>query len=326
MMLSVFFPAHRFKNVDLLLARLDRRIRLIHRLEIPVPADYEILVAGRPSSEQLTASPNLHTLVIPFSGLPDTTRTLLADFPHLSVHNIHYNDASTAETAMGLLLAAAKLIVPIDRTFRKHDWTPRYGRSSSAHLDKKTVLILGYGAVGQRIARACRGFGMEVIAIRRNPTSIGPGDIPVHVYGPSALGRLLPQANVLMLSLPLTPDTAGLIGAKELELLPPQALLVNVGRAEVVNEAALYEALRDKKLHGAGLDVWYNYPTDEASRNYTPPSKYPFHELDNVVLSPHRAAHTSESEVQRMIYLAALLNAAARGGPMPNRVDPKAGY
>jgi phosphoglycerate dehydrogenase-like enzyme len=72
--------------------------------------------------------------------------------------------------------------------------------------------------------------------------------------------------------------------------------------------------------------VWYNYPTDEASRNYTPPSKYPFHELDNVVLSPHRAAHTSESEVQRMIYLAALLNAAARGGPMPNRVDPKAGY
>ncbi len=326
MTLSVYFPAHRFKDVDLLRARLDRRVRLIHSLELPIPADYKVLVAGRPSREQLTASPNLQTLVIPFSGLPDTTRTLLVEFPDLTVHNIHYNDASTAETAMGLLLAAAKFIVPIDRTFRKHDWTPRYQRSPSAHLDGKTVLILGYGAVGRRVARACRGFGMRVIAVRRNLTSHGLVDIPVQVYGPSALRQLLPQANVLMLSLPLTPKTMGLLGANELALLPPRALLVNVGRAEVVDEAALFEFLRDGRLHGAGLDVWYNYPTDEASRTHTPPSKFPFHELDNVVLSPHRAAHTRESEDQRLIHLAALLNSAARGEPLPNRVDPTVGY
>ena len=131
---------------------------------------------------------------------------------------------------------------------------------------------------------------------------------------------------MLIICLPHTPETMELIGEPELALLSPGAILVNVGRGPIVDEAALYHALREGTLHSAGLDVWYNYPSGEAARSHTPPSAYPFHELDNVVMSPHRAGGSDESEMRRMTHLAALLNAAARGYEMPNRVDLQAGY
>jgi phosphoglycerate dehydrogenase-like enzyme len=93
-----------------------------------------------------------------------------------------------------------------------------------------------------------------------------------------------------------------------------------------VAEGALYHALSDGTLYAAGLDVWYNYPPDQAARAHTQPSAYPFHELDNVVMSPHRAGGSTETERLRMQHLAELLNAAARGESMPNRVDLEAGY
>jgi phosphoglycerate dehydrogenase-like enzyme len=103
-------------------------------------------------------------------------------------------------------------------------------------------------------------------------------------------------------------------------------VLVNVARGPIVDEAALYHALCEGSLFAAALDVWYNYPTDEAARSCTPPSTYPFHELDNVVMSPHRAGGSTETELLRIKHLAELLNAAACGEPMPNRVDLQLGY
>ncbi len=109
-------------------------------------------------------------------------------------------------------------------------------------------------------------------------------------------------------------------------LLPPQAILVNVGRGPIVVEKALYQALCNGALYAAGLDVWYNYPADKASRSNTPPSQYPFHELDNVVMSSHRGGLTTEVEAERLTHLTTLLNAAAQDKPMPNRVDLAARY
>jgi phosphoglycerate dehydrogenase-like enzyme len=221
------------------------------------------------------------------------------------------------------MLAAAKLVIPMDRALRTHDWTPRYHHPDpTILLEGKTALILGYGAIGQRVARLCRALGMKVLAIRRRVARPSPDE----VYPPDALHSLLPQANVLIICLPQTPETTGLIGERELALLPPGAVLVNVGRGPIVDEAALYYALRDGALHSAGLDVWYNYPPDEAARSHMPPSAYPFHELGNVVMSPHRAGGADDTEMLRMRDLAALLNAAARGEEMPNRVDLQAGY
>ena len=165
---------------------------------------------------------------------------------------------------------------------------------------------------------------MEVIATRRSAGRTLDG--PDEIHPATALKALLPRANVLFVCLPHTPETDSLIGADELMALPPGAILVNIGRGRIVDEAALYHALYDGTLFAAGLDVWYTYPTDEASRVDTPPSAYPFHELENVVMSPHRAGHMTEIEELRMNHLADLLNAAARGEPMPNRMDLARGY
>jgi phosphoglycerate dehydrogenase-like enzyme len=304
-------------------SNLDAEVHLTFGSDLPVPAEYHILVAGRPQREHLTASPNLRALIIPWAGLPEVTRELMLDFPHIAVHNLHHNAVPVAEMAITLMLAAAKFIVPMDRALRTHDWTPRYHRPSpTILLEGKTALILGYGAIGQRVAHLCRALGMKVMATRRRVVTPSPDGI----YPSDALHRLLPEANVLIICLPHTPETTGLIGEEELALLPLGAVLVNVGRGPIVDEAALYYALREGTLHSAGLDVWYNYPSAEAARSRTPPSAYPFHELENVVMSPHRAGGSDESEMRRMTYLAALLNAAARGDEMPNRVDLQAGY
>ncbi|MEM7116589.1 MAG: 2-hydroxyacid dehydrogenase [Chloroflexota bacterium] len=304
---------------------LHSDIDLTFGSDTPTPANYHVLVAGRPKHEHLIASPNLHTLMIPWSGLPDTTRELLLDFPHIAVHNLHFNAVPVAEMVVTLMLAAIKFIIPMDQTFRSHDWRPRYQPNPSVLLDGKTALILGYGAVGQRVARACQGLGMKVVAIRRN-VSTSSQNTWGQIHPPSALNRLLPQANALLICLPHTPETDGLIGEKELALLPSGAVLVNIGRGPIVDEAALYAALRDGALHAAGLDVWYNYPANEAARSHTPPSTFPFHQLDNVVMSPHRAGHSRETQERRMMHLATLLNTAAMGKPMPNQVDVQVGY
>jgi phosphoglycerate dehydrogenase-like enzyme len=168
-------------------------------------------------------------------------------------------------------------------------------------------------------------MGMEVVGIRRS-TQVAGGDRADEIYPISGLEDALPRADALIICLPHTPETDSLLGENELSLLPSDAVLVNVGRGGIVDEGALYRALRDGTIFAAGLDVWYNYPADTASRANTPPSSYPFHELDNVVMSPHRAGHSRKTERLRMAHLAELLNAAARGEEMPNKVDLEAGY
>ena len=131
---------------------------------------------------------------------------------------------------------------------------------------------------------------------------------------------------MLIIALPLTPETEGLIGEMELASLPRGAVLVNVGRGPIIDAEALFNSLSEGHLRGAGLDVWYNYPPDSESQAYTPPADFPFHELDNVVMSPHRGGGSEDTGTLRMIHLADLLNSAARGKPLPNRVDLEAGY
>jgi len=316
-------PDH--ESINFLRARLLPQVHLSTADDGSVPADINVLIAGRPEQELLEKSKSLSAVIVPWSGIPDETRQLIASFSGIMLHNLHHNAAPVAELALTLLLAVAKIVVPLDRSLREHDWTPRYLPSESLLLAGKTALILGYGAIGRRVAYYCRHLGMDVMAIRRNPESNDePEEVTIH--RPEALHTLLPSANALMICLPRTQETIGLIGQKELELLPADAVLVNIGRGVVVDEEALFSALRDGRIHGAGLDVWYNYPSDKASRSNTPPANYPFHELDNVVMSPHRGGDSSDTNRLRMMDLANLLNAAAEGETMPNLVDLTAGY
>jgi phosphoglycerate dehydrogenase-like enzyme len=300
--------------------RLAERVHLTSGATVS-PATH-ILIGGRPMREQLLASRELRAVIVPWAGVPESTLELLRDFPHLALHNLHHNAAATAEMALALLLAAAKFIVPIDQRLRANDWSPRYAPSRSIGLHGKTALIVGYGQIGQRVGRVCRALDMSVLATRRNRIAADAAE----VHPIADLPQLLPRAQVLIITAPLTSETRNLIGEWELALLPPGALLVNVGRGAIVDEQALYLALKSGHLAAAGLDVWYNYPRDEAAQTNTAPSRYPFHELDNVVLSPHRGGDEAGIDAVRMQHLAELLTAAARGEEMPSRVDLVAGY
>ena len=328
-LLTILSPTDQF-DLAALRAHLAPGVEATAGLALPDPASFDILVAGRPTLEQLQASPNLRLLVIPFAGLPDETRALLTDpangLGRVAVHNLHHNTVQTAEMALALLLAAARLLVPNDQALRRGNWTLRHNPLPITILHGKTVLILGYGAIGQHVGRVCQALGMNVLAVRRQTGTMSTPEAAV--YGVAALPSLLPRADVLMVTLPLTDETRGLIGEGELALLPAGALLVNVGRGPVVDEAALYRALASGHLAAAGLDVWYRYPEGEAERAHTLPSAYPFHELDNVVLSPHSGGGLGSpyTERERVLHLARLINAVQRGDPAPNRVDLALGY
>lgn len=304
-------------------AKLDPSIKLHYGEMIPDPADYEILVSGTPEKEYLEASPKLHTLIIPWAGLATRSRELLIDYPNLKVHNLHYNSTPVAETAVTLMMAAAKYLIPVDRRFRIHDWRPRYNPYPAIMLRGRNALVLGYGSIGREIGRICHGLGMKVIAIKRivDKTS----DEFAKIYPHMELHNLLPDANVFFISLPMTPETRDSIGKKELGLLPERAILVNIARGPIVDEKALYDELASGRI-SAGLDVWYHYPSTEEDRKYCEPSEYEFHMLENVVMTPHLAERSDLSEELNVEGLAVMLNLAAHGRPLPNKVDVLQGY
>lgn len=289
------------------------------------PGDYEWLIAGRPREEDCTRSESLRAVLIPYAGVPESTRTRILQSPHIALYNIHHNAAPTAEMALTLMLCAAKNILPADRALRRGDWRIRYEEDEAPLLTGRRALVLGYGAIGRRIAAMCAALGMSVEAVRRRIAEpMEEGGIGVHPV--TSLDSLLENAEVLVVCLPHTPDTEGLLGEERIGRLPHGAVLINVARGSIVDEASLYYALRDRRLGAAGLDVWWRYPEDVECRRETAPSRFPFGDLDNVVLSPHRAGHTAVTETLRARHVADVLNAAAAGEKIPHRVDPEAGY
>jgi lactate dehydrogenase-like 2-hydroxyacid dehydrogenase len=135
---------------------------------------------------------------------------------------------------------------------------------------------------------------------------------------------MLPQADAVLIALPGLGD-AWLAEAAEISLCR-RGRAVNVGRGPIVDQHALFQALKERHLGAAGLDVWYRYPSSEAEWEDTPPADEPFHELENVVLSPHRADGSTETEILRMLGLAELLNAVVRNESTPDPMDLAAGY
>jgi phosphoglycerate dehydrogenase-like enzyme len=293
---------------------------------LPSQPDFQVLINGTPTREQLVKSTNLESLVIPYAGIPQSTRRVLVEFPHIRVYNLHHNAAPTAEMAVALLLAAAKFLVPIDQAFRQGGWLPYHQAEQSMLLEGKTVLVLGFGQIGQRVGLICQALGMQVIGVRRDSTKALIPGLQAEVHTIDKLEQLLPRSQVLIITLPITEQTRGLVGARQLSRLIPGGLLVNVGRGNVVDQAALYQALTDGTLSAAGIDVWYNYPDSRQAGSSITPADFPFHQLDNVVMSPHRGGGSRDTERLRMHYLAELLNALHNGEPTPSQVDLSAGY
>jgi phosphoglycerate dehydrogenase-like enzyme len=248
-------------------------------------------------------------------------------FPHISIHNLHHNALPVAEYALALLLSAANAILPVDRALRANDWRPRYTQTASTLISGKNMVILGYGNIGKALSKLLTGFDMTIMATRSSVNSSHKED-SVQVFPANSLHSLLLKADFLIVTLPLTPFTKGLIGEKELSLLPKNAVIVNIGRGDIIDQSALYKALKERPTMAAGIDVWYNYPKNDDDRPNTPPADYPFQDLDNIVMSPHRAGSLNQTDIEvlRMTHLAELLNQAAHGNTMSNLVDPEKGY
>ena len=313
------------EDLALLKSLLDPAIEVLIGTRVPDPADYELLVTGRPERAYLEASSQLNTMLIPFAGLPEPTRALLNEFPHINVHNLHFNADETTEMALALLLSASKQLVPIDQKMRSGNWEARYAQpSASTLLSGKTALILGYGAIGQRLGRVLSAMNMNCIALNRS-SSEQHKDSGVILDSINQLEDWLPKADVLMIAMPLTTQTENLIGSKQIQLLPDDTIIVNIGRAKIIDESALYNELASGRIR-AGLDVWYQYPNGPEEILKTRPSKFDFEELENVVMSPHRGGHSREMQDRRMKAIADFINMAANQEPLPNQIDLSRGY
>lgn len=191
----------------------------------------------------------------------------------------------------------------------------RWGDYPMDELSGRTLLIVGLGQIGAEVARLAAPLRMRVIGLNRT----GAGDYP-HVHelrGIETLGDWLPEADAIVISLPLTPQTRGLLDAAAIARIKPGATLVNVGRGGVLDEPALIGALREKRLAGAALDVFATEPL---------PADSPLWELPNVLLAPHTAG-LSIHENERIVSLfVENLRRYLRGGDLINRVDPQLLY
>ena len=282
----------------------------------------DVFVADWAEPSILAQAVRLHTFIIPYAGVSPRLQAVLQQFPALTIYNNHFNAAPVAEHAWALLLAVAKRIVECDQKLRGGDWTPRYEGLRSMLLRGRTVGIVGYGAIGRAVAEMAQGFGMHVLAVRRQPKE----DDPDFVGDVTRLDEMLAQSDAVFVCLPLTEETRGLIGEEAFRQMKPSAIVVNVSRGPVVEEAAFYRALSEGRIRGAGIDAWYVYPRAPEERSHTPPSRYPFAELPNVVLSPHRAPAVDEVETLRVSGMAAILNRLTRREPLTSKVDLARGY
>jgi phosphoglycerate dehydrogenase-like enzyme len=201
-----------------------------------------------------------------------------------SARGVNYRAVS--EHAMALILALARRLPEARDNQAKHVWRGMIGDPDGREdeLGGKTLLIVGLGEIGGRLAELARAFEMRVIGLRRDVSAGGPAD---EVRSMADLKAVLPEADFVALTCPLTPETENLIGAAELALMKPLACLVNLARGRVVDEAALVETLAAHRIAGAGIDVTVEEPLAETS---------PLWDMPHVLITPHTAGETRRYE------------------------------
>lgn len=206
-----------------------------------------------------------------------------------------YADA-LAEFVMAAMLWFAKDLPRLARNQAERKWEPY----TVERLEGRSAGIVGFGGIGKAVARRAEAFGMKIVASSRRAEN------------PAAF-----EADYVVLSVPLTPETHGLMSAERIAKMRPDSVLINVCRGPVVDELALIEALREKRIRGAALDVFRTEPL---------PPDHPLWTLDNVLISPHTADHTADSHDRAMRFFLRNLERFQRGEPLENVVDKGRGY
>jgi len=251
---------------------------------------------------KLIQSPGTGVDFIDFAAVP----------PGVHVCNCYGHAEGTAEYVMlAILLWCHVHFLPGARSFREDgSWrfSGRVNGPINEELYGKTVGILGLGAIGRAVAERAQGFGTRVLGCNRTPREV-PGVERVYALG--EIDAFLAECDFVVVAAALAPETEQLVDAGRFAAMRPSSVLVNVGRGAIVDEDALFAALKDKRIRGATLDVWYAYPSKDDLT--IAPSKHPFHELDNVWMTPHTSAWTTGMVDRRWSEIADNLDRLQRG-------------
>ena len=221
-------------------------------------------------------------------------------------------DTPAAEHTIAMMLAFSRGMLPIINHQPEKNWQ----RIAVSDLHDATIGIVGLGSIGREIARIAKtGFNMKVMATKRRMTEEENVD---HLFPPEGLPELLTHSDYVVLAAAVTPDTEGLIGEKELKMMKKNAVLINIARGQLIQEEDLLKALKERWILGAGLDVFSKEPL-------TPES--PFYDLDNVIITAHRAGFTHHMlNDERIESFCDNLDDYIHGRPLRTIVNKKMGY
>lgn len=285
--------------------------------------DADVYVGYRFTPAMAKVAQSLQFIQVSGSGVDKIAFDALR--PGVIVANTFNHERSIAEYVLMAMLALSRQLILSDVHLRQGIWD--HIRFSSAielyhTLRGRTVGLIGFGHIGTEVARLASCFEMKVVAIKR---TVDPSLVDRHklhfIGGPEDLAELLRRSDFVVLAAQLSEKTRGMIGPDQLALMKPTSCLINIARAELVDEAALYTALVERRIAGAALDVWYNYPVEDKP---TLPASYPFHRLDNVILTPHHSGHTEETFIRRAQDVAANIERLMTEQPLANVVHSSA--
>jgi phosphoglycerate dehydrogenase-like enzyme len=215
-----------------------------------------------------------------------------------------------------VLLGVLYFAKDVDRMMKakaEHRWDVY----DKVEIRKQTIGIVAHGDIGRAVGWRAKAMGMRVLAQRRNTAPRAGDEFVDRVYGIDGLHAMLPECDYVVVTAPLTPETIGMIGKREFELMKRNAIILNVGRGPVIDEAAMIEALRTKRIRGAVLDVFDVEPL---------PADSPFFSLDNVLLSSHCADHVEDWVEDAVVFFIEQFSRWRKGEPLKNVVKKHAGY
>jgi phosphoglycerate dehydrogenase-like enzyme len=285
-------------------------------LLLAAAADADILVSNRWFAE-FPPAPRLRLVQSVATGVDLFDLTSLPK--GCAVCNSFGHETAIAEYVVMAMLALHHRFFQIAGEFREHgSWASSWVQSGTPHGEVRgsTLGIVGYGRVGQEVARRAAPFGCHILAANRSPRDAGPE--VERIYPLAELDQMLPLCDTVAICTALGPETTGLIDAGRLAAMKPGAFLINIARGQVIDEDALYAVLSEGRLGGAAIDVWWQYPSpDEPTRRG---SRHPFHELPNVIVTPHNSGWTGGMVRRRWDEIADNLARFVRGNSLVNLV------
>lgn len=260
-------------------------------------------------------APDFRLLHVPGAGLDGID---MASLPSgASLCNVFEHEIPIAEFVMSAMLNWEIRPDALRGSFATETWSDVYrARVPHGEIHGLTLGLIGFGRIGRTIAQRAAAFGMRILAV--DQFAADPDGLAEAILPPDRLPDMLAQSDYVAIACPLTSETRGLIGAAELAAMKPTGVLVNVSRAPIVDEEALYDALRRQAIGGAVLDVWYGYPAGADDR--VAPSRFRFEDLPNAVCTPHSSAWTTRLPERRYAFIARNIDRLTAGEPLLNLV------